>query len=242
MGVEMTLSFEKVERSGVCEIHGPYTCSMTVINGRERDPFCRECEEIASEKRKREELEQQWRMDVSEAAIPGKFFRAEMQKSEFVPEASAWMARAVSQSSTGPLLIVGPVGTGKTYMAVAMLKHILRTIRWGRYLSAIDYGRRVRETWTTRKEETERSLLDTYSRTGVLVLDELGANRAADDSIIQDLICARYDAGKLATTIVVSNLAPKALTSAIGERAADRIKEGSTVLTLVGESLRKPAA
>lgn len=238
----MTFEIEEVERTGVCTVHGKFTMKVKIVNGRERQVFCRVCAEAESERVRLEELEEQWRRDVSEAAIPNKFYRAEMAADDLPAEASAWVARLLAKSSTGPLLIVGPVGTGKTYMAVSILKRVLRTIRYGKYLSAIDYGRRVRETWTTRKEETERTLLEANSRCSILVLDELGANRSADDSIIQDLICSRYDYGNLSGTIIVSNLAPKALSAAIGERAADRIKEGSTILTLVGESMRRPAA
>lgn len=239
----MTTIFEKVEREGSCEKHGQYRQSVHVINGVERPTTCLTCalERSAAEdeREEREEAERAYRDRVSSAGIPSKFSHVEALGAVAPPQVLAWLAKVEAKASTGPLVIVGPVGVGKTHLAVSALKALLR--RWrGAYVSAIDHGRRVRETWSRQGEHTERSLLEYYAGVWILVLDELGATRPIDEPIVQDLICARYDSGRMPQTILITNLAPKSLPAALGERAADRIKEGSTVVTLAGSSRRKP--
>lgn len=238
------MSWEVTEevREVSCERHGRITKKVRVVNGRVYGEFCPTC----TEEREAEEAEATRQYEINGrlayANLPPKFKTAQVSDSEIPPQVQAWLAALKAKATSGPLVMAGSVGTGKTHLAVALLRRLVTEGARGTYVSAIDYGRRVRETWTTRKEDTERSLLETYATCGILVLDELGANRSAEESIIQDLICGRYDSGGMPRTIIVTNLAAAALEKAIGERATDRIREGATLVTLTGMSRRRPAA
>lgn len=238
--MKLDYAVEVVERAGQCDKHGPFVAKVRRMNGREYGGNCELCSAEEMAEIEARERQSEYTRRVNEACVPMQFRAAEAKT--FLPEIAAWISAYRARSSQGPLFLCGPVGTGKTHTAICVLKSIIRGGSYGMYLSAIDYGRRVRETWTQRREETERSLLNRYSTSSFLVLDEIGANRSADDSIIQDLICARYDADMMRSTIIVTNLAAPALDGAIGERAADRIRQGATLVALTGASVRRPAA
>lgn len=235
---QIDFSITETERAMRCAVHGAYAGRFRTVNGREyggRCPQCAEDEQAAAERAKRDEAAA-LRWSLTE--VPAKFALAAC--AAFPPAVGRWLAAVEGRASSGPLVLVGDVGTGKTHIAVAALRVLVRAGLHGFYLSALDYGQRVRETWGAKREESERSLLRRYAQSAVLVLDEVGANRAAEESIVQDLIAARYDAGLMPRSIIVSNLAPAALDKAIGERAADRIREGATLVALTGESRRVP--
>lgn len=242
MGCEMKLDYavDVLEKPGHCDRHGPFVAKVRTMLGREYGGNCEACSAEQQAEFEARERQAEYIRRVNEACVPLQFRAAEA--TTFAPAVAAWIAAYRARASQGPLFLCGPVGTGKTHTAICVLKAIIRGGGYGTYLSAIDYGRRVRETWTQRREETERSLLNRYSTANFLVLDEIGANRSADDSIIQDLICARYDADMMRSTIIVTNLAAPALDGAIGERAADRIRQGATLVALTGASVRRPAA
>lgn len=230
------------EQEAHCEKHGPYISKIRKFGASTWGGGCDKCVEEQS----READEYDARLAYSQremvANLPGKFASANVPVGDMPAGIAAWAANVCAKSSPGALLLTGPVGTGKTHIGVSLLRHFMRKGFYGKYLSAIEYGRRVRESWSKRTDETEQALLETYSKAGILILDEIGANRSADESMIQDLICARYDAGGMPRTVIITNLAASALEKALGERATDRIREGATLLSIAGESRRRPAA
>lgn len=154
-----------------------------------------------------------------------------------------WFTAALEGRSTGPLILSGTVGTGKSHKSCSMLRAFIEKRNSpGYYITAAEYCRDIRSTWSGRADFSEAQILRRYSETTFLVLDDLGAGKAADVDLIQDLICERYDAGLLPYTVVSTNIAAPAFNERFGERVADRLREGATLIELTGASLRRPAA
>ncbi|WP_293395554.1 ATP-binding protein [Nevskia sp.] len=226
-----------------CDKHGDYTAHW--VQRLDRWTGCETCahEERAANQLLLDEEYRQERIEewLRESDIPSKFRHAAFDGS--LPEKlRRWVEAVARRESRGPLVIIGPVGTGKTYASSAALKQIIRSDMRGLFITAGGYGRTVRETWNRRGEHTEASLLGKYGCVPVLVLDEFGANRDVDAPMLQDLISARYDEGRMPNTIIVSNLAVAKFPDVAGERVADRIKEDATVLLMTGKSKRTPLA
>src|SRR3546814_977163 len=110
-----------------------------------------------------------------------------------------------------------------------------------RYTTVPRYLRAITETWDS-SERKERDVHHPLVDADLLVLDEIGAGRGGENDVwrVHDLIADRYDAGK--PSIFISNLRPDELRKAIGDRAYDRMREGSTQINLTGESDRKAGA
>ena len=223
-----------------CPVHGAYVSH--VIFG-VRAP-CRQCARSNFESlRKKDELEALLRVSETYKAhskIPSKFHGVN-PKQTLPPVMEDWLVRYFEDRLDGPLVIVGPLGVGKTYAACAAVLRVCSHYRKAVYVSCFRYCEEIRATWKKQSEHTEVSVLNRYANASFLVLDEVGAGKDADVPILQALICARYEASTLPSTMIISNLAPQNFGSVIGDRAADRIREGSSILTMDGKSRRVPS-
>lgn len=237
--------FEERTENDACEKHGPYQARIINMGRGERRMGCPQCsEESAAARREQDRLEQlrsRVEMALGESGIPI-LYRDCALTSEAPKAARDWLRAFIDRATTGPLVMVGDVGTGKTYTACAMALELINSGLYAKYISALVYCRKIRDTWGRNADPREDQILESYARAPFLVIDELGAGKAADEPIIQELICARYDANQMRRTIIVTNVAPNKFAEKIGERAADRIKDKAVLLTMTGDSLRRPAA
>jgi len=146
-------------------------------------------------------------------------------------EYARWLTR---QTQTG-LLISGAVGTGKTHLAAAILKHA-----FGIGLSAglVSVPKLLEEIKDRFKDGTSRSLADKVTCKFFLVLDDLGAEQGTvwAQKELYLLINTRYEA-KL-PTVVTTNCDAGELVQQIGERTTDRLREMCEPVALGGKSWR----
>jgi DNA replication protein DnaC len=142
---------------------------------------------------------------------------------------------AISQGRS--LLLVGPTGTGKSYQAYGVVRALAVSgarCNW-LFTSAADmYGRLRPRPGVDSEQEFER-----YSRVGFLVLDDLGAAKGSEwtEEINYRLINHRYEREK--PTLVTSNVPPKQLGAALGERVASRLVEMADRVSLSGPDRRR---
>lgn len=133
----------------------------------------------------------------------------------------AQVAREYAESPDGWLVLYGGVGCGKSHLAVAITWALLERGVAAYYQVVPDLLRRVRETFGADAEETTAALWDRLERCDVLILDDLGAERANEwvRELLYQVIDARYRAE--APTVVVSNLSPQEIGGRIGSRLLD---------------------
>jgi len=132
------------------------------------------------------------------------------------------------------LLFYGPIGRGKSHLAVGILKALIKKDFDCLFLSVPQWLNRIKASWKAEGgEERESDITLTAQDVEVLSLDELGAN--ADypwqQDRIHDLLCARYD--HMRATIITTNLAwgrdpekpeePSEFEQRCGERIVSRI-------------------
>lgn len=139
------------------------------------------------------------------------------------------------------LFIAGPVGTGKTHLAVGILRAAmdLRGIR-GRFAMVPAVLAQIRAA-IGRGDEEAAHLLESYQRTQLLILDDLGAERVTDwvREQLFLLVDARYQA--MLPTIVTTNDTLEALEDHVGQRIVSRIMEMCDGIALDGPDYRKQA-
>ncbi|MDH4127680.1 MAG: ATP-binding protein [Spirochaetota bacterium] len=139
------------------------------------------------------------------------------------------------------LFMCGSFGTGKTHLAISILKELISSgkVRKGLYTSVMKLIRDIRSVYVT-KEKTEQEMIDKYIKLDFLILDEVGVQMGSDNEklLLFEVINGRYEEEK--STVLISNFNFDDLQKYIGARSMDRLtsKKGA-VLTFSWESNRQ---
>ena len=147
-------------------------------------------------------------------------------------------ATATLAGGAGSLLLLGPVGVGKTAAAAALLRELIRGGRRVRYATAAGLLDAIRATWGRLAQQREDQVLAPCLAADVLVLDDVGASRGTENDgwRLAGVICERYDQQR--PTVVVSNLSLANLLPVIGDRAVDRLRDEGMKVVVGGKSRR----
>lgn len=147
--------------------------------------------------------------------------------------------RQYFESPDGPLWLIGPVGTGKTHLAAAGVRHYCETaMAQATIITARQLIRELRATWEKGAEYTESQRVEYFGAVPLLVLDEVGIGFGSDAELTQlfDVLDLRYQDRR--PTVLLSNLAPSGIKAALGDRIYDRMREGAQLLRFEWKSHR----
>ena len=154
------------------------------------------------------------------------------------------------------LLIIGTIGTGKTHLAVGVIKELVLN----RGISCLFYDYRellkeIQNSYNSTVQTTELDVLRPVFDTDVLVLDELGAVKPTEWvwDTVSLVLNTRYNDNR--TTIITTNFEDQppagamsmaksaargeTLGDRIGERMRSRLHEMCRIITLEGADFRQ---
>ncbi len=136
---------------------------------------------------------------------------------------------ALSETWGDVLVLMGPVGTGKTLAACSWL----RSWEGDGFMTAAELARWPRYDMAAMKRLLEK---------GRLVVDDLGTEYMDDKgnflAVFDEFVNTRC--ANMKQTIITTNLAPEAFRARYGERITDRIVECGRFVSVAGESMRSP--
>lgn len=168
----------------------------------------------------------------------------------------------VDTHGTG-LLFTGTIGTGKTHLAVSVLKAlVMEKGATGVFYHFQDLIKKIQNSFNRSVQATEQEILDPILNAEILVLDELGASKPSDwvFDTIAHILNTRYN--ECRTTIITTNypntdavlvpgrvmtvleesreaLRNETLGDRIGERMRSRLQEMCMVVEMYGPDYRK---
>lgn len=227
--------------------HTQKECVLTKKDGTTRTVRCAcECSvaqnaKEAEEKRKRDRL--QYLDSMRRTGFPDAEMREwTLAKSDHTDQKNENIARryvanfdAMRSQGTG-LLLCGPVGTGKSFLAAAIANEL---ISQGTPCLMTNFSRIISRI--SEKFGGDQKYLDNLNRFDLLIIDDLGAERDSEYmwEKVMDVIDARYRAGL--PLIVTTNLNPKDLydpSDIRRQRVFSRLKEMCIFLEVNGADRR----
>ncbi|WP_458736956.1 ATP-binding protein [Pseudomonas chlororaphis] len=232
-----------------CDIHGQFEQKVFSVLGRELKTGCPECQRIRNEEetaRAQVQEAQAIRLRMAEklgaALIPKRFVgktfsgyiadTAEQQKA--LKTCARYAAEFKQIAEAGRcLLLLGKPGTGKTHLSVAIANEIMaKSSATAVYRTIGSVLQAIRATYDHTSEQSESQILSSLIGPSLLILDEIGVSKEKPSDFelttLFSIINGRYE--ELRPTVIVSNLDARALATAIGDRCADRLREGGVIV------------
>jgi DNA replication protein DnaC len=228
-----------------CPQHGEYT-SFLLQSGWSGCVQCEHAAENASAAAAQASWQAElrsraWEARLGRAAIPERFTDRRLET--YVPTcddaekalrvAKRYAANFPAARKAGTCLILcGDVGTGKTHLAIGIAHAVLEQGGQAVFTSVMRAVRSVKETYAKGNSKTEAQAIAELVSPDLLILDEVGVQHGTDTEklVLFEIINGRYEASR--PTIVISNLAIKALEEYLGARAFDRLREGGGQLVV----------
>lgn len=180
------------------------------------------------------------RVKLQESGVPANLSHAMLDNWRVqVPQDQGALvaAREFARLPAGFLILSGETyGNGKSHLAVAIMREVVRRRIGARFLTAAEFMRAVRKRYDDAKAE---DVVANLKRVPFLVIDEFGATGGGRDEgpTFHELFDERY--GDRRPTVLTMNLSTDTFRDAIGPRMANRLREATYAwATVHGPSFR----
>ena len=233
-----------------CEIHGPYVSRLYFRQTWSACPACVEddykAKRASFERSERAAALDRWAATVGAAGVPAAYVSCTFESYRPTNDEAAQVliaARGYSDNLSQAIergqsaVFYGSKGTGKTHLMAAIVTRALADNHSALFLGASKIYRRIRDTWGRTARQTESEVIEALAAVDLLAIDEIQGTTDQEKAWIFDVINDRYENGR--PTLISTNLDLRALTAAITERAADRLRDrGGLVFRCAWESYR----
>ena len=232
------------KRVDLCPSHGEFVAVCVKREDLEKWHGCPQCASELRSAKELDELEAERKKRagarierlLGRSAVPSRF--ASKTFADFVadtPKKERVLAACVDYAENFPgrledggcLIMLGMPGTGKTHLAAAVAQYVIQAHGMpALYTTVNEMVRRFKDNFKTH-EHTETAIINLYASPALLVIGEIGAGwgTSTQPLYLFEIFNARYQV-KL-PTVMCGNLTIEQVRSAVGDRVADRLNEGS---------------
>lgn len=185
-----------------------------------------------------------WPRRHSEAILSSAFSLSDLGASQRTVFDSALEALRPIAGYPGMVLLVGPRGTGKTFIATALVQHILaetsqpNTSDGASYYSAGDLFAEQRRSFNAARGEGGTEPMERVREASILCIDEIQERSGSDweQTELTRLMDYRYRECK--PSILIGNLSLEALEACLGPSIISRFQETGLLIECEWESFR----
>jgi DNA replication protein DnaC len=138
------------------------------------------------------------------------------------------------------IALIGGRGSGKTQMAVQLMKHATAKLTSAKFITAVQFFMEIKETYKRDCDSAENDILEKFSRPSLLVIDEIGKRGGSDweNNLLFELLNRRYNDMK--DTIMIDNRSKADFIETIGPSIASRMSENGGIIECNWQSFRNP--
>ena len=233
-----------------CDKHGEYTEQTADIFGISLHTGCPACE------KEREEIEYQEGVRLAQEAERERLESLNIEPMYFTstldnfiagsPEQQRALsyAQAMVKDRAGKLVLLGSNGTGKTHLAVGIVR-----ILGGAIYSMYEITTRIRASYVSGAKETELQIVDELARIPMLAIDEIGRTKGSDaETNWLSYIVDKRNSRRLPLILISNKHTRKTcpdggcqncLENYISEDIMSRLSEDGHLVNMTGEDYRK---
>lgn len=204
------------------------------------DGYCKQCAQIKriEDQQRSSEQYRRLRREKIISAVGGPRYYEEFTFERFHQhrDMKAYEAGMNFNPYQKNLLIMGPTGTGKTHLGVAIMRKWAEKNFDGQVLKAYELNDYILQNESQREQVEARNRL---ARLPILVLDDFGVGNFTDFTkrVVYEILEKRW-ASKTNGLILTTNLTIGDISELFGERIASRLGEWCDHLTMAGSDVR----
>lgn len=136
--------------------------------------------------------------------------------------------------------LIGGYGPGKTQLAVEVMRHqVEQRTAAALYCTAVEFFMSIKETYRKDSDASEKDVLVSFSKPGLLVIDEIGkrSDSAWENLLLFELLDRRYR--DMRDTVVIANQTLAEFTAGMGSALCSRMSESGGLVECTWPSFRE---
>lgn len=215
----------------------PFTLFGTLEVNPERDAWIKQREKELAEQAEKDAAYQKQKM-VESSGVPRRYWHESFDT--YIPRSEKDSKNletikkfSMQEKNENVLILLGAKGLGKTHLGSAIIRNC-----GGKFISIEELIFKYESAQDFHAETNREELMDSYSRTKMLVIDEIGRSmqQEKENALLNYILRRRYE--NMLPTVLISNLSKADLLKKLGEAVLDRLRETCISLEFEGESYR----